>query len=444
MRVVVSFPGNFMDAQQAARAFHERGALAGFVTGVNFAESGFVRKLCAHLPSGLDERAAKQLRRRTITQVPATKVVCYPWLEMLRIVLAKYVKNPTYADRAWDLLSHRFDRTVARRHLEGVQAVHAFEYTAKYTFEEAANRGVARILAMPSMDSKEVEDIKTLEEARFPELQGRHHRYFAAHFNRRYERRRAETALADVIVANSELTRCSHVKAGVDPEKIVSVPLAAPPAVAEIVKPETDIKRPLSVVWAGNLVIQKGAHYFFDAWRALALGDCGRATAYGAIGLPDRVLRSTPRGLELMGSVPQQDMFAAFEQADVLVFPTLADGFGMVVMEAFSRGLPVITTDKAGASEFVKHGWNGLVISAGDPTVIADALRWCLDNRKELYEMRFRALHTARRWQWPDYRRLLIAKLEQSLCRADFKANFGPEIEKSGLSACLDSFASAS
>ena len=46
-----------------------------------------------------------------------------------------------------------------------------------------------------------------------------------------------------------------------------------------------------------------------------------------------------------MGSVPQPELFGAFEEADVLVFPTLADGFGMVVTEAFSRGLPVIATN---------------------------------------------------------------------------------------------------
>src|SRR5205807_1893133 len=107
--------------------------------------------------------------------------------------------------------------------------------------------------------------------------------------------------------------------------------------------------------------------------------------------------------LAIMGSVPQVELFAAFERSDVLVFPTLADGFGMVVTEAFSRGLPVITTDQAGASDLVEHGRNGLIIPAGDSAALVEALQWCLDNRKPLYQMRSYALETARRWQWPDY-----------------------------------------
>ena len=147
-----------------------------------------------------------------------------------------------------------------------------------HTFEQAEHRGIAKILALPSTDSKEFEDIKNREELRFPELRSRQHRYFAERFARRYERRCTEIALADVIVANSEVTRRSHIRAGADPEKIVAVPLAAPPGIEAIVKPVTDIDQPLSVVWAGSMIIRKGAHYFLDAWRALDAGkSCVRA-----------------------------------------------------------------------------------------------------------------------------------------------------------------------
>ena len=272
VRVVVSYPGNFMDAQQAARAFHERGALAAFVTGLAFDES---KRLAPRRLSGRTrhERAAAPGNYPN----PPGMVVSYPWLEALRTALSRWVKNPIYADMAWDAMSHRFDRTVGRRHLDGIQAVYAFEYTAKYTFEQAERRGIAKILALPSTDSKEFEDIKNREEARFPELRSRQHRYFAERFARRYERRCAEIALADVIVANSEVTRRSHIRAGVNPEKIVVVPSAAPPGIKAIAKPVTDIDQPLSVVWAGSMIIRKGAHYFLDAWRALRCRESVRA-----------------------------------------------------------------------------------------------------------------------------------------------------------------------
>lgn len=423
MSVLVSYPGNFMDAQQAARAYHERAALAAFVTGLAFDEEGISR-----LRKYLGGRITNELRRRAVTQIPSDMVVSYPWLETTRTALSRWIKNPIYSDMAWDALSHRFDQTVGRRHLDDVQAVHAFEYTALSTFEQAERRGLAKILALPSTDSKEFEDIKNREESQFPELRSRQNRYFTKRFTRRYARRCAEIALADMIIANSEVTKRSHIRAGANPNKIVSVPLAAPRAIREIVKPATDTDRPLSVIWAGSLILRKGAHYFLDAWRTLAAMNAARARVYGSIGLPERVLRPVPNGIELKGSVPQPELFAAFESADILVFPTLADGFGLVVTEAFSRGLPVITTDKAGASDLVEHGCNGLVIPAADSVALANTLRWCLDNREALYRMRFRALETARRWQWSDYRRLLIAKVTEGLRRAGYSAEFEPEV----------------
>ena len=428
MRGLVSYPGNFMDAQQAARAFHEQGVLAAFVTGLVLDDKHVLRRLSAlGLPASVSRRVTKELRRRAITEVPPDLIISYPWLETLRAMLARFAKNPIGADMAWDLLAHKFDRTVARRHLAGIHMVYAFEYTARNTFEHAKDEGIARILGMPSIDSSEFEDIKNREESRFPELRTRHHDYFARRFDKRYERRRAEIALADIIIANSEETRRSHVRAGADAARVVTVPLAAPPPIEEVVKPVSDLVEPLSVIWAGGFKLGKGAHYFVDAWRVLRAGSRARACVYGTIELPDRVLRPLPAGLHLMGPVLQEDLFAAFERADVLIFPTLADGFGMVVTEAFSRGLPVITTDKAGASDMVEHKRNGFIIPATDSNAITDTLHWCLDNREALYEMRFAALQTAREWQWPDYRRKLITKITEGLRRSGYDLYFGSE-----------------
>jgi glycosyltransferase involved in cell wall biosynthesis len=419
MRVIVSYPGNFMDAQQAARAYHERDALAAFVTGMFFDDRSLAMRVSTRLPARLGKLVGRELRRRFVVEVPRHLVVSYPYFEVLRAALARYVENPIYADAVWDSWAHRFDRIVACRHLDGIDVAHAFEYTALRTFEEAERRGIAKVLALPSTDNKEYEEIKAREEVRFPELRSQHSRYFAAHFGRRQERR------------------------GADPAKILAVPLAAPPPIAVIRKPANDIERPLSVIWAGSLIIRKGAHYFLEAWRGLAPGKHAYAQMYGYVGLPDNMLQSLPAGLELRGSVPQFELFEAFEKADILVFPTLADGFGMIVAEAFSRGLPVITTEYAGASDLVEHGRNGLIVPAADARALADALRWCLENREPLYRMRFRALETAARWQWPDYRRRLITALTEGLRRVGYALDFGPEKREMNGSTCATNPASA-
>jgi len=103
-----------------------------------------------------------------------------------------------------------------------------------------------------------------------------------------------------------------------------------------------------------------------------------------------------------------------FRKSDVLIFPTLCDGFGMVVTEAWACGLPVITTDCAGASDLLRPGQNGMLIRSGDASAIAQSIEWCLAHRSELRDMREGATSTAANWQWSHYRSALAGVLRRS------------------------------
>ena len=164
---------------------------------------------------------------------------------------------------------------------------------------------------------------------------------------------------------------------------------------------------PLKVLWAGTFSVRKGAHYLLEAWRSLKLDGKAELLVFGAIALPEHLIADLPKSITIKPTVPHSELSAIYNSADVLAFPTLADGFGMVVSEAFAHGLPVITTCRAGAAELVRHAENGLIIEAASSLAIAEALEWCLTNRVALAKMRDVARATAASWQWSDYRRAL-------------------------------------
>jgi D-inositol-3-phosphate glycosyltransferase len=71
-------------------------------------------------------------------------------------------------------------------------------------------------------------------------------------------------------------------------------------------------------------------------------------------------------------------MAEVYYDADLLLFPTRYDSFGLVVIEAMAAGLPVIVSD-AVADGIVKDGRNGVVIAGHDPSDYARALRRLAD-----------------------------------------------------------------
>ena len=120
-------------------------------------------------------------------------------------------------------------------------------------------------------------------------------------------------------------------------------------------------------------------------------------------------MENVPASVFFHGSVTGDQIEREYAASSVLVFPTLCDGFGMVVTEAWSRGLPVLTTPCAGVTDLLRDRENGLLFPARDPEAIAATILGCAERRDELRAMRGAARTTAAAWQWSDYRAALRA-----------------------------------
>jgi glycosyltransferase involved in cell wall biosynthesis len=362
----------------------------------------------------------QDLQRRRVTEIPGDFLRLAPSWEILTSLLRKVGADPRLVDAIWERCIFSFDRGVARRALHGAGGIYGYEYSALASFQEASKRGFARVYEVPSPEHNFVEELIQREIERFPELDDGKRPYFLSRQDRRTKRRRQEWALADIVVVNSTFTRDSYAAAGLDVGKVRIIPLGAPPACRLGVG--GDARGPLRVLWAGTFGIRKGAHYLLSAWRKLAPGNKAVLQIFGTNGLPCDLMTSVAPSIEFYPTISQAMLFERYRGAEVLVFPTLCDGFGMVVTEAFAQGLPVITTTRAGAADLVRHGENGFIIPPADSDALAETLEWCIANRPKLTAMRGAAIQTAARWQWSDFRRALVRNLDEGLRWAGYAA----------------------
>ncbi|HTW56097.1 MAG TPA: glycosyltransferase family 4 protein [Thermoplasmata archaeon] len=81
------------------------------------------------------------------------------------------------------------------------------------------------------------------------------------------------------------------------------------------------------------------------------------------------------------GHLPQADLDCLYERCRFTILPSVREGFGLVAVESWLHGRPVIVTERAGVAELVRDGGNGLLFDPDDPGALARKMRELLDDR---------------------------------------------------------------
>jgi glycosyltransferase involved in cell wall biosynthesis len=119
-------------------------------------------------------------------------------------------------------------------------------------------------------------------------------------------------------------------------------------------------------------------------WHCLCVGSLERDPMF-VEQLRRRVAAGEMDGrVRFAGPQAGAELAASYSAADVLVLPSRAETFGMVVTEALARGLPVVAADVGGVPEALGHGARGvrpgLLVPPGDAAAFGDALRAWLED----------------------------------------------------------------
>jgi glycosyltransferase involved in cell wall biosynthesis len=170
---------------------------------------------------------------------------------------------------------------------------------------------------------------------------------------------------------------------GITPEIIpmgVDIARFRPAAPSDLLQPGPRI---LSV---GRLAAKKGLHHLIDALAqvAPALPEA-RLTIVGdgpiRAELEAQVTRLGLTGrVRFLGMIPNEDLPAHFNEADLFVVPSIIDqtgdreGLPVSILEAAASGVPVVATDVGGISDFVEDGVTGVLVAPGDATALAQAI----------------------------------------------------------------------
>ncbi len=188
----------------------------------------------------------------------------------------------------------------------------------------------------------------------------------------------------------------------------------------------------------GGIEPRKGSVYLVDALGRLVRENPDRKPAVAVIGghsfqdyrqYRESVLNGLEaqgieldRDLVLLGTLDDQDLRDWFHAADAFAFPSIKEGWGLVVLEAMAAGLPVVTSDIEVFHEFLTHDGNAVMTGAADVDELAAGMQRLIDEPALRSALAHAGPRTAAKYSWPATARAHLSVYRQesaALLRTD-------------------------
>jgi len=221
-------------------------------------------------------------------------------------------------------------------------------------------------------------------------------------------RKDAELAMATTVSVASAFTKSS-----LEPLNL-NVPVVVTPygfPVGEFGPRARAPTGPFTVLSVGTHDLRKGTPYLLEAWKRAAIPGA-ELHLVGPLRLAKPFVDRYAGTFRHWPHVPKSELGARYAAADLLAFPTLGDGFGLVIQEAMCTGTPVVTTPCGGGPECITDGLDGWIVPPRDIDALVARLRSCAADRDGVAAVGRAARARAERWTWRDAGDALVRALE--------------------------------
>lgn len=193
---------------------------------------------------------------------------------------------------------------------------------------------------------------------------------------------RTWTRMVDVYVAMTEFERSQFVAAGLPAHKIKVLP--------HFVERDPGIGTHDGsfALFVGRLTPEKGVRTLLAAWAGLAAPVPLKIVGEGPLEAEVAAAAARMSHIQWLGRRSQADVVQVMGEASLLIVPSeWYEPFGLVVIEAYARGTPVLICRSGGLTELVVDGETGLVAPPADAAALANCVAWAHTHPAELRRM---------------------------------------------------------
>jgi glycosyltransferase involved in cell wall biosynthesis len=201
-----------------------------------------------------------------------------------------------------------------------------------------------------------------------------------------YNQELNEYKLANKIIVPSKFAYKSFIDEGFDPSKLKIIELAGFNS-KNFYPTSHPTNKTFEILYVGRITLNKGIAYLIESFKKINIEN-KRLRMFGIIEQDiKKYLKNIklPDNIEILKPIKHENLKYLYSKSNVLVQPSLFDGWSMVVTEALACGCPVVTTRNTGASDIVKEGINGYVVPIMDSEAITEGIYKIYNDEKKLF-----------------------------------------------------------
>lgn len=413
MKVVFSHPTGNANSRAAVYGLAKSNLLSKFHTSIATFSGTMLDKLS-------EIELLKDIKRRSFDLVLQPYTQTWPWRELGRLVapkvglqnLIKHESGPFCIDAVYHSIDRRVARQLKQVNSNTASAVYAYEDGAAFSFREAKKYGLQCLYDLPTGYWRAARRLLAIEKERWPEWAETITGFQDSHA--KLARKDEELKLADCIIVASQFTARTLMEFPGQLAPIHVIPYGFPPVVNNRIYSKASTNQPLKLLFVGKLSQQKGIADLFAAVDAL--GNHVKLTVVGQKACETCApLNKALTKHRWIPSLHYHDILELMQEHDILVFPSLFDGFGLVITEAMSQGTPVIATDRSAGPSLIQHDINGWLVEAGSPVALQMVIERLLKQPEVIAEAGRQAVKTAAKRPWSLYWQELVCTVKEQL-----------------------------
>ncbi len=396
--IIISHPG-VQHSYMVALAIQEMCRLEKFITSFFYKNTKFPYHVLSKI-----RMIDNLFKKRCFDLLNQDNICNIPYYEICEQVCRVLLGNSNITNKFIYWRDRAFDQHVSLFQIgNGAKLFIGYPNASYNSFKKVKRWGGQCILDLPIGYYKEAESILEEEKQLHPDFADS---ITYSNFDEIYKRRvDQELAIADRIVIPSQFVNNTLTKHGFNENKLKVIPYGSyfEPIDQSFIK-ESRPDQPIRIIYAGQLSQRKGIKYLLDAAKELKKMDIRfELTLVGKIYGSGSALKSYEGLYRYVPFLERDKLKNLLCNSDIFVFPSLFEGSGLVILEALSNGLPVITTTNSGADAIIENE-NGFIVPIRDAQKIVEKILLLYNNRTLLNRMKVNSIKSSYIYSWNNYR----------------------------------------